>query len=191
MRPRKSSHTLCTMSLVTWILFSASGCIRQAQESKLEVDSAGAVKLTTGDKETYAKLLEQHRGKVVLVDFWATWCAPCVVQFPHTVELSDKHRNQGLAVISVSMNEPDDFESVLAFLTKRKARFDNLLPEYGAGAKFVEAFDLRGDVPFYRLYDRRGELRYSFSSDPDGLENCDDISKIDERVEQLVLEQYE
>lgn len=149
-------------------------------------DDSDGVELIEGDRETFAQLLAGHRGKVVLVDFWATWCGPCVKQFPHTVEISGKHRDQGLAVISVSMNEPKERESVLAFLRRQKATIDNLLPKYGAGSEFLEAFDLRGDVPFYKLYDRQGTLRYTFSGDPEGIENCEPIERIDERVAELL-----
>lgn len=153
-------------------------------------DSHGGsgVVLVDGGNQTLADWIANHHGKVVLVDFWATWCGPCVKEFPHLVELSTKHRDAGLAVISVSMNEPKDRQSVLAFLSRQKADFENLLPEYGAGSEFLEAFDLRGDVPFYRLYDSKGVLRFSFSDDPSGIENCESIDKIDSRVEGLLKE---
>jgi thiol-disulfide isomerase/thioredoxin len=153
--------------------------------------SADAYGVTLGDRETFQHWLDERRGSVVLVDFWATWCPPCVQQFPHTVELSRLHRDAGLAVISVSMNEPRELASVQAFLTKRKARFDHLLTRYGAGADFVEAFELRGDIPFYRLYGRDGRLRYSFSSDPEGIENGEPIDQIDARVLELLAESHE
>jgi thiol-disulfide isomerase/thioredoxin len=146
------------------------------------------VVLVDGSNQTLTDWITKHHGKVVLVDFWATWCGPCVKGFPHLVELSNKHRDAGLAVISVSMNEPKDRPSVLAFLERQKADFENLLPEYGAGSKFLEAFDLRGDVPFYKLYDSKGVLRFSFSDDPSGIENCETIEKIDSRVEALLKE---
>ena len=146
------------------------------------------VVLVDGSNQTLTDWITKHHGKVVLVDFWATWCGPCVKEFPHLVELSNKHRDAGLAVISVSMNEPKDRPSVLAFLERQKADFENLLPEYGAGSKFLEAFDLRGDVPFYKLYDSKGVLRFSFSDDPSGIENCETIEKIDSRVEALLKE---
>jgi thiol-disulfide isomerase/thioredoxin len=144
--------------------------------------------LVEGNSQTLASMLVKHRGKVVLVDFWATWCGPCVKQFPHLIELSSKRRDAGLAVVSVSMNEPKEREAVLAFLKRQKADFDNLLPEYGAGSRFLEAFDLRGDVPFYKLYDSQGVLRYTFSDDPSGIENCESIERIDQRVEDLLGE---
>ena len=144
------------------------------------------VTLVQGDQETLASILQNHQGKVVLVDFWATWCGPCVKQFPHSMELSRKHREDGLAVVTVSMNEPKERDSVLAFLERQKADIDNLLPEYGAGSEFLEAFDLRGDIPFYRLYDRQGTLRYTFSGDPDGIDNCEPIEKMDQRVVELL-----
>lgn len=150
-----------------------------------------AFRVTLGDRETFQKWLDERRGSVVLVDFWATWCPPCVQQFPHTVELSRLHRDAGLAVISVSMNEPREQASVQAFLTKRQARFDHLLTRYGAGADFVDAFELRGDIPFYRLYGRDGRLRYSFSSDPEGIENGEPIEQIDARVMELLAESHE
>ena len=125
-------------------------------------EASAAVSLTVGDAAAFQALLARYQGQVVLVDFWATWCAPCVEQFPHTVQLDQQHRAQGLAVISVSMDEPADRDKVLQFLQAQNAAFDNLLGKYGVGAEFADAFGIRGEVPFYRLYDRRGQLRYQF-----------------------------
>jgi len=58
------------------------------------------VVLVDGSNQTLADWIAKHHGKVVLVDFWATWCGPCVKGFPHLVELSNKHRDAGLAVRS-------------------------------------------------------------------------------------------
>ncbi|MCO6458504.1 MAG: redoxin domain-containing protein [Pirellulaceae bacterium] len=147
-----------------------------------------AVRLQVGGEEELRQLIESHRGKVVLVDFWATWCIPCVQQFPHTVQLSRTRRDQGLAVISVSMDEPSSEAAVRQFLSRQGADFDNLLGKYGAGTQFAEAFEIRGDVPCYKLYDRSGRLRYQFSAEPEGLENGKPISEMDQHVEELLAE---
>jgi len=49
--------------------------------------------------------LASYRGKVVLLDFWATWCTPCRGEIPHFVEFQDKYRAQGLQVIGISMDD--------------------------------------------------------------------------------------
>jgi thiol-disulfide isomerase/thioredoxin len=125
------------------------------------------VTLQIADAAAYKEVVARHKGQVVLVDFWATWCAPCVEQFAHTIAMHNELQGQGLAVISVSLDEPESFESVRTFLQAKLATFDNLLSQYGGGPKAVEAFEIPGGaVPHYKLYDRNGELRYEFSVDP-------------------------
>ncbi len=188
-----SMRQAAQVSLALFIFLASSvGCDRTSVHH-VPTDPTGVespssdVKLTEGDSETFSQIVSSHQGQVVLVDFWATWCGPCVKQFPHSIELAHKYRDRGFAVVTVSMNEPKEREAILAFLVRQKADVENLLPRYGAGTEFLEAFDLRGDVPFYKLYDRRGVLRYTFSADPEGIENCEPIEMIDQRVEELLF----
>ena len=52
--------------------------------------------------------LSSYRGRVVLLDFWATWCAPCREEIPHLVQLQDKYRGRGLTIIGVSMDDTSE-----------------------------------------------------------------------------------
>lgn len=141
--------------------------------------TAADVTMVPGDEKDLDKLIAKNKGKVVFVDYWATFCAPCKKSFPHTVELSKKHKAEGLVVISVSMDLLEDQEKALAFLKKQGAAFDNLISKYdGGGTDANEAFGI-GPLPHLRLYDRKGVLRYKWDGKPKDL---------DAKVEELLKE---
>jgi cytochrome c biogenesis protein CcmG/thiol:disulfide interchange protein DsbE len=60
--------------------------------------------------------LSDYRGKVVLLNFWATWCGPCTVEIPWFVEFERRHKDQGFAVLGISMDE-DGWEAVRPFMS--------------------------------------------------------------------------
>ena len=137
-----------------------------------EATGSNEVTLRIADRAAYDALLQQHRGRVVLVDFWAMWCIPCVQAFPHTVEWYGKYRDQGLTVVSVSFDDPDESgrnPRSLEFLRQQGATFDNLLSRYGADTPSFQEFEIDGGgIPHYKLYDREGRLVHSFgNADPD------------------------
>ena len=118
------------------------------------------------DRAAYDSVIAAQQGKVVLVDFWATWCGPCLVQLPHSVELAEKYRDK-LTVVTVSMDDPTDPVPVQKQLLQRgAARLVNLISE-ATGPQGVEAFEIEGGaLPHYKLYDRQGKLRRTFGVDP-------------------------
>jgi peroxiredoxin len=65
--------------------------------------------------------LSDYRGKLVLLDFWATWCDPCREEIPRFVELQNKYRDQGLQIIGISMD--DDPEAVRDFYQRFKMNY--------------------------------------------------------------------
>lgn len=201
---RRAGHLAVAGGLIFWGLLNC-GCDTQPQAGSApppvtadnQIDSQqnsqilnepSVVTLTMGDESTLKSWIQEHHGDVILVDFWATWCAPCVAQFPHTVALAKQYGKQGLTTISVSMDEPDQQEQVRKFLTAQQACFLNLLTPYGAGSQFPDAFEIRGDVPVYKLYDRQGKLRYIFSEQPEGLPNGEPLSQLDKRLAELLAE---
>ncbi len=111
-----------------------------------------------------ARVVAEYRGKVVLVDYWATWCSSCVAMLPHVVQLSERFESRGLVVITVSLDFPSQREQVGRFLQSRKIPFRALLSaEENLQQAFVE-FDLES-LPTYRIYDRSGRLRATLSGD--------------------------
>lgn len=146
------------------------------------------ITLRQADQAAFRTLLESKRGQAVLVDCWATWCIACREQFPHTVELHRELSGQGLAVISISFDDPTDEAAqsdALAFLTNKGAAFDNLVSWQGATETAFEAFGIEnGALPHYQLYDRQGRLVRKFNSgDPRGKPFTPDD------IRQAVLEQ--
>jgi thiol-disulfide isomerase/thioredoxin len=141
------------------------------------------------DREGYDAVIAGQRGKVVLVDFWATWCGPCVEQLPHTIELAERFATDGLSVVTVSFDDPEGSQRVSELLrTKGADRLTNLISRYGASPRSMEAFEIEsGAVPHYKLYDRGGRLIHTFAVDP--LENKQfTLSDIDAATEELVRE---
>jgi len=157
--------------LAAVVLASFAGCQRASStETKVPVTvhvSAGSplVKLTKGDEKTLAALIAAHKGQVIFVDYWATWCHPCVEYFPHTVEMNRKYKERGLATIAVSFDDPSDESAPRDFLAKQGADFENLLSSYDPGPAAFEGFGI-DLVPHFRLYDRKGQLRHKWDAQP-------------------------
>jgi len=132
------------------------------------VDAAGLAALRKGNPE-----------KVRLVNFWATWCGPCVTEFPDLVEINRMYRNRDFEFVTVSANYPDEQPEVLKFLTKQQASNRNLLLGSKDKTTLVEAFDKewRGALPYTVLLGTKGEVLWKEEGAVDPLELKREILK--------------
>jgi thiol-disulfide isomerase/thioredoxin len=109
--------------------------------------------------------LSDFRGKVVLVDFWATWCAPCLGALPEMEELSRKLGGQPFAIVGVDTDADD--RRLRAFLARRPAAWTQVRDRGAKVAKQV--FGVRG-YPTYLVLDREGRIvRKVEGWDPGGI----------------------
>lgn len=98
-------------------------------------------------------LLQSLHGKVVLVDFWASWCAPCRRSFPWMNDLQQRHAAQGLVVVAVNVDQ--DRALANAFLREIPVSFRL---EYDPAGALAEQFHVQA-MPTSFLIDRRGTVR--------------------------------
>ena len=113
------------------------------------------------------KQVAARRGKVVVVNFWATWCGPCKDEFPDLVKLRNAHAAQGLDLVTVAFDEPRDVPTkVTAFLTKNKLTTSTFANKGGANPdeaylKYLEPKlpkDEAFSLPRTYIFDRGGKL---------------------------------
>ena len=110
----------------------------------------------------FNRFIAQQRGKVVVVDVWATYCPPCMRDFHHLVELSREEDRQKVVCMSLNIDNqglaPIDrlVPRVLPFLEKQKATFDNILMTDDADQVY-RTLRLAG-IPAVLIYDQQGRL---------------------------------
>ena len=89
----------------------------------------------------------------------------------------------------MSFDDPERQQDVADFLEKQDAKFDHLISKLGASVESFVKFEIEGGaLPYYKLYDRTGKLRYQFCGDNTGLENILKIEELDERLAELLAE---
>jgi thiol-disulfide isomerase/thioredoxin len=134
---------------------------------------AGVVGVDEVRADALAAAVKEQADKVVVVDFWATWCGPCVKNFPHLVGLHEKYAGQGLVCVSVSMDKqgvPEDYsrDKVLDFLKGKKAAFPNFIladPDADEG-KLAAAFGKGPGIPYVVVFDKAGRRVWDSESNP-------------------------
>ncbi|PYM13906.1 MAG: redoxin, partial [Verrucomicrobia bacterium] len=107
-----------------------------------------------------------------LVNFWATWCGPCITEFPDLITLDRMYRHRAFELVTVSANYPDEKREVVAFLKKNQASGRNLLFGETDKYKLMEAFDSKwnGALPYTVLLGPDGEVLYQHQDAIDPLE---------------------
>jgi thiol-disulfide isomerase/thioredoxin len=144
--------------------FFIVGCEEQSPKSKTTVGpdvDLIAPPLDGTDTNGNRFNLADQRGKVVVVDFWATWCKPCVGMIPEEKSLMDRLKGRPLAWIAVSA----DFEKskLTDFMTKEKITWPNIYD--GAPGPLIQAWRVNA-FPTLFVIDAKGVIRYRFEGVP-------------------------
>lgn len=130
------------------------------------------VKVEPADASALRELRANKSGKVRLINVWATWCGPCVSEFPELIETNLRFRHRDFELVTVAAQFPDEKEKVLKFLQKHHASTRNLCFGDTDKYKLMEAFDpdWQGALPHTLLLAPNGEVLYRQTGEIDFLE---------------------
>jgi thiol-disulfide isomerase/thioredoxin len=121
-------------------------------------------KLAPLNEASFPKMLATHKGKIVLVDFWATWCVPCRAEMPQLVKLGGKLRARGVDFVTVSADEPEKEPAAFQVLKENAVAAPFYLKKADDDDKFYNLVDTKwsGEMPAMFIYDRAGKRVRSF-----------------------------
>ena len=138
---------------------------------------AAATDFTLRDVDGQSVHLSDFNGKVVLIDFWATWCVPCEAEIPHLQKMYDDYKAKGFVVLGISMDGPETVAQVNPFVRRYNLGFPVLLDEE---TRVVGIYNPKRTAPLSVLIDRSGKIVRVRGGYNPGDENliADDVKKL-------------
>ncbi len=139
-------------AFVLFAFFFSLGCQKQADALPMAPDFS--LKSLSDDWIS----LEQHRGHVIILDFWATWCPPCRKSIPELIMLQKKYRARGLVVLAISLDDPGQVPTSYLAAFKEKFKINYQIMRYDK--KVIEDYfgDSRISIPTQFIIDREGKI---------------------------------
>jgi len=158
--------TSLTLALVSLVFVAGAGTAQESVATDAETARFSPVAadtrrpdFTLTDMQGQSRTMDEWDGKVVLVDFWASWCVPCRHEMPLFNELRAKYGDQGFEVLGVAA---DDVEKVEKFLAEVQVDFPIIYGEmFGVMDISKEYGNSFGGLPFSTFVDRDGNMRYT------------------------------
>ncbi|HTD99803.1 MAG TPA: redoxin domain-containing protein [Mucilaginibacter sp.] len=134
------------------------------------------VKIDTINVAGIKEVLKNHSDKLRLINLWATWCGPCVAEFPDLVTINHMYRDRGLELVSISADEPANKDKALKFLQRQQASGTNYIYVGDDKYKMIEAVDPKWDgaLPYTILVQPDGKIVYAHG----GAIDAEELKKI-------------
>jgi thiol-disulfide isomerase/thioredoxin len=126
--------------------------------------------------------LQDKKGKVVLVNLWATWCQPCIAEMPHLVEMQEKYKDKGFEIVGLDTDDEETKEQIETFAAKHKLNYQLGWASEQLKNEFMKITQLDA-IPQSILINRDGQLNGVFKGGGMGT-----VTKMRETVDKLMTE---
>ena len=154
--PSRTSHALWTILLTGSVL--AVGCSSSPKPNPATTedrDRKAAANFSLADSTGVQVALADYKGKVVLLNFWATWCGPCKIEIPWFIEFNKTYKDRGFAVLGVSLDD-DGWKSVRPYLAEKKIDYTVVLGNDQVSKSYGDVDSL----PTTFIIDRDGRIAF-------------------------------
>lgn len=147
-----------------------------SQSGDAEKERKLAPDFTLADMNGKAHTLSKYQGKVVLIDFWASWCPPCRAEIPHLVKIYEKYKSDGLVILGVGLDKKEN----LATISKELGiTYTVLVDDRSVTGRL---YDVKG-IPRTLMLDRKGRIAADHTGFAEGME-----SELEGEVKKLLSE---
>jgi len=147
-----------------WIALAGSASLAAAACSSSQSGASAASPAGTGSAPDFTVellsgdtfRLSDHLGKdVVVIDFWATFCVPCLAVLKHLQELHDKYKDKGLVVLGVSLDPPETAGQIQPFVRSRNLTYPIA---HDINSQVANLYNKKGSAPYQVLIGRKGDV---------------------------------
>lgn len=150
---RRSARILLFSVVV--VLATVAGFQLSGPDRKGQVDAGVLLAATLPDLSGVHQSLGQWTGKVVVINFWATWCPPCLEEIPHLVRMQSRFGTQGLQFVGIAI---DEMEKVKRFVEEKGINYPIVVGQLDAIELSKAAGNERGGLPYTLVLDRSGRV---------------------------------
>lgn len=168
---------LISVFLITSLIFVLSCQNSEPQEKPQQVETSRqeAIDFTLIGLDGIERTLSEQKGNVVVVDFWATWCAPCKVEIPHLQQLYTSYKDQGLVMWGVGLDREDKLRD---FANENDIEYPILI----GNNELPKKYDVQG-IPTTFLFDKNNRIAFRHVGFAPGMEK-----DLENEISQLLKE---
>ena len=162
---RMASNGFAALLLAALMLQGCAGSGERVEAGPARAIPPASTSVVFSNLDGIHAQIARHRGRPLLLNFWATWCVPCVEELPDLALLAEEYGEEGPAFVGISFDAwvtggGDETETkVRDALATAGATYANLIYE-GDQDPILSAFDLPGPIPYSILYDRDGQTDF-------------------------------
>jgi thiol-disulfide isomerase/thioredoxin len=148
--------------------------------SSFELTAANSIKVEIITVEDLKELIKNRNSKPLLINVWATWCAPCREEFPDLVKIANEYDGQ-IDVVGISVDSPEEIDSkIIPFLKNQNASFTNYIIKVIEPEDFINLLNesWSGAIPATFIYTEKGnQVRYLI-----GQQSFEEFKKVIENI---------
>lgn len=112
--------------------------------------------------------LHEHKGEIIVMNFWATWCRPCLVELPHLNAIDKKYEDKGVDVVVISIDAAREVSKAKAYIKSRKYQFTAL---FDTETSVVSQYNPSKAIPFTLIIDREMRIVHTHTGYVAGVED--------------------